>query len=36
MIDGVPHWIEPDYLDPRRTPRRNTAHHIPRILQPPG
>ena len=35
MIDGVPHWIEPQYLDPRRAPRRNTAHHIPRILQPP-
>jgi hypothetical protein len=32
MINAVPHWVEPAYLDPDQTPRRNTAHHIPRIL----
>jgi hypothetical protein len=32
MIAGVPHWIEPDYLDPTQTPRLNTAHHLPRTL----
>ena len=26
MIDGVPHWTAPDWLDPTRTPRRNTTH----------
>jgi hypothetical protein len=35
MINGVPHWIEPPHLDPHQTPRRNTAHHIPRILTHP-
>jgi hypothetical protein len=35
MIDGVPHWIDPPYLDPSQTPRRNTAHHLPRLLVPP-
>ncbi len=25
MIDGVPHWIPPAWIDPDRTPRRNTA-----------
>jgi hypothetical protein len=32
MIAGVPHWIEPDYLDPSQTPRLNTAHHLPRTF----
>jgi hypothetical protein len=32
MINAVPHWIEPAYLDPTQTPRLNTAHHLPRIL----
>jgi hypothetical protein len=40
MRDGVPHWVEPAWLDPTGTPRRNTAHHLPRILtgelQPAG
>jgi Domain of unknown function (DUF222)/HNH endonuclease len=27
MIDGAPHWIPPAWLDPERTPIRNTAHH---------
>ena len=27
MIDAVPHWRPPDWLDRARTPRRNTAHH---------
>jgi Domain of unknown function (DUF222) len=29
MLDGVPHWIPPAWLDPHRRPRRNTAHHLP-------
>lgn len=31
MIDAVPHWRAPAYLDPARTPRRNTANHLPEI-----
>ncbi|HEU5005803.1 MAG TPA: DUF222 domain-containing protein [Jatrophihabitantaceae bacterium] len=27
MINGVPHWRPPKWIDPDRTPRRNTAHH---------
>jgi hypothetical protein len=27
MIDGVPHWTDPPWLDPQQTPRRNTANH---------
>ncbi len=26
MLDGVPHWIPPAFLDPHQTPRRNTTH----------
>ena len=29
MIDGVPHWTAPPWLDPTRTPRHNNAHHPP-------
>ena len=29
MIDGIPHWIAPPWLDPTRTPRRNYAHGPP-------
>jgi hypothetical protein len=29
MIDNVPHWIPPAWLDPERKPRRNTAQHVP-------
>ncbi|HZY75368.1 MAG TPA: DUF222 domain-containing protein [Jatrophihabitantaceae bacterium] len=27
MIDNVPHWRPPSWIDPDRTPRRNTAQH---------
>ncbi|HJQ43036.1 MAG TPA: DUF222 domain-containing protein [Jatrophihabitantaceae bacterium] len=27
MLDGVPHWIAPAWLDHDQQPRRNTAHH---------
>jgi hypothetical protein len=27
MINQVPHWRPPKWIDPDRTPRRNTAHH---------
>jgi hypothetical protein len=29
MINGVPHWRPPSWLDPERKPIRNTAHHPP-------
>jgi hypothetical protein len=29
MINGVPHWIPPAWLDPGRKPRRNTSHNPP-------
>jgi hypothetical protein len=31
MIDGVPHWIPPAWLNPTRTPLRNTMHDQPTI-----
>jgi len=29
---GVPEWLPPTWLDPERTPRRNTAHHLKEIV----
>ncbi len=29
MVDGVPQWLPPAWLDPAQRPRRNTAHHLP-------
>jgi hypothetical protein len=29
MLDGVPHWIPPRWLDPDRRPRRNTYFDLP-------
>ena len=29
MIDGIPHWIPPPWIDPTQTPRRNRAHAPP-------
>jgi len=26
MIDGVPHWTAPTWIDPEQTPRRNRMH----------
>ncbi len=34
IIDGVPHWIAPPWLDRTRTPRRNTINH-PGLSTPP-
>jgi hypothetical protein len=27
MINGVPHWTPPPWIDPHRVPRRNHTHH---------
>jgi hypothetical protein len=35
ITDGVPHWLPPWWIDPDRTPQRNTTHHIARYLVPP-
>ena len=35
MIDGVPYWIPPKWLDPEQKPRRNTRHDPP-PEHPPG
>ena len=29
MIDGIPYWIPPKWLDPEQKPRRNTRHDPP-------
>lgn len=29
MQDGIPWWTPPRWIDPDRTPRRNTTHHPP-------
>jgi hypothetical protein len=29
IVNGVPEWIPPPWLDPHEKPRRNTAHHLP-------
>ena len=31
MVGGRPEWLPPAWLDPQRTPRRNTTHHPPDI-----
>ena len=31
MAHGAPEWIPPPWIDPTGTPRRNTAHHLPKI-----
>ncbi len=31
IINGVPHWIPPAWLDPTQTPRRNRTHDPPAI-----
>ncbi len=31
MIDGVPHWTPPAWLDPQQTPRRNRTHEPLRV-----
>ena len=31
MTDKVPEWIPPPWLDPEQRPRRNQAHHLPKI-----
>jgi hypothetical protein len=28
MINGIPHWTAPRWLDPHQTPRRNRAHQL--------
>jgi hypothetical protein len=28
MINGIPHWIAPRWIDPSQTPRRNRAHDL--------
>jgi Domain of unknown function (DUF222) len=32
MINGIPHWIPPAWLDPDQTPRRNTVHRPEQLL----
>lgn len=31
IINGIPEWIPPPWLDPFRKPRHNTAHHLARF-----
>ena len=31
MINGIPHWVPPPWIDPAQRPVRNTAHHLPEI-----
>jgi hypothetical protein len=31
MINGIPHWKAPPWLDPQQTPRRNQAHARPLV-----
>jgi len=32
MINGIPHWIPPTWLDPSQTPQRNHTRHVERLL----
>ena len=36
IVDGVPEWIPPPWLDQDQKPRRNTAHHLPEFTFEPG
>ncbi|MDT4910711.1 MAG: hypothetical protein QOI69_3952, partial [Pseudonocardiales bacterium] len=31
MLNGIPHWKAPPWLDPQQTPRRNQAHARPLV-----
>ena len=33
MINGIPHWIPPPWIDPTQTPRRNHAHAPPGAMK---
>ncbi|MCW2523838.1 MAG: hypothetical protein JWO63_2173, partial [Frankiales bacterium] len=35
MINGIPHWRPPAWIDPDRTPRRNHLHHPELLIHPP-
>jgi hypothetical protein len=28
MLGGLPHWVPPAWIDPQRTPQRNTVHQV--------
>jgi hypothetical protein len=32
MLDGVPNWVPPRWIDPAGTPRTNTTQHLKRLL----
>jgi len=34
MIDKIPNWIPPPWIDPDQKPRRNTAHHAEITFNP--
>jgi hypothetical protein len=34
MINGVPHWIPPHWVDPGQRPRRNTYFDLPLGTEP--
>jgi len=34
MINGIPHWTPPRWIDPSQTPRRNQAMHLQEIMLP--
>jgi hypothetical protein len=33
MINGIPHWIPPAWIDPEQRPLRNTTHQIPDLAR---
>jgi hypothetical protein len=35
MVDGLPEWIPPRWIDPQQTPRRNITHHPPLLFPLP-
>ncbi|HEY2174993.1 MAG TPA: DUF222 domain-containing protein, partial [Mycobacteriales bacterium] len=35
IVDGLPEFLPPPWIDPTQTPRRNRLHHLPAMPDPP-
>jgi hypothetical protein len=33
MIDELPHWVPPEWVDPKQKPKRNTMHDRTKLIR---